>query len=78
MPVDGIPKHLVKKLTRAKFEQLIDQLVQSTIPPCQQALKDAGLTLPRLMKSSLLVVQPEFQWFRKWLKNCLEKNHQKE
>jgi molecular chaperone DnaK len=44
MPVDGIPKHLVKKLTRAKFEQLIDQLVQSTIPPCQQALRDAGLS----------------------------------
>ena len=44
MPVDGVPKHLVKKLTRAKFEQLIDQLVQSTIPPCQQAMKDAGLT----------------------------------
>jgi len=44
MPVDGVPKHLVKKLTRAKFEQLIDQLVQSTIPPCQQALKDAGLS----------------------------------
>jgi len=44
MPVDGVPKHLVKKLTRAKFEQLIDSLMQSTIPPCQQALKDAGLT----------------------------------
>ncbi|HTX89220.1 MAG TPA: molecular chaperone DnaK [Bacteroidales bacterium] len=43
MPVDGIPKHLVKKLTRSKFEQLIDGLVQSTLPPCQQALKDAGL-----------------------------------
>ena len=43
MPVDGIPKHLVKKLTRSKFEQLIDSLVQSTIPPCQQALKDAGM-----------------------------------
>ena len=48
MPVDGIPKHLVKKLTRAKFEQLIDQLVQSTIPPCQQALKDAGLTASQI------------------------------
>jgi len=44
MPVDGIPKHLVRKLTRAKFEQLIDQLVQSTIPPCKQAMKDAGLS----------------------------------
>lgn len=43
MPVDGIPKHLVKKLTRAKFEQLIDQLMQSTIGPCEHALKDAGL-----------------------------------
>jgi len=43
MPVDGVPKHLVKKLSRAKFEQLIDTLVHSTIPPCEQALKDAGL-----------------------------------
>jgi molecular chaperone DnaK len=43
MPVDGVPKHLVKKLSRSKFEQLIDNLVHSTIPPCQQALKDAGL-----------------------------------
>jgi molecular chaperone DnaK len=48
MPVDGVPKHLVKKLTRAKFEQLIDQLVQSTIPPCQQALKDAGLSASQI------------------------------
>ena len=43
MPVDGVPKHLVKKLTRAKFEQLVDNLMQSTIPPCRQALQDAGL-----------------------------------
>ncbi len=43
MPVNGIPKHLVKTLTRAKFEQLCDSLIQSTIAPCQQALKDAGL-----------------------------------
>jgi molecular chaperone DnaK len=43
MPVDGVPKHLVKKLTRSKFEQLIDHLMQSTVPPCQQALKDAGM-----------------------------------
>ena len=43
MPVDGVPKHLVKKLTRSKFEQLVDKLMQSTIPPCQQALKDAGM-----------------------------------
>jgi molecular chaperone DnaK len=44
MPVDGIPKHLVKTLTRAKFESLIDTLVQATVEPCRKALKDAGLT----------------------------------
>jgi len=44
MPVDGIPKHLVRTLTRAKFEQLIDDLVRSTIEPCRNAMKDAGLT----------------------------------
>ncbi len=44
MPVNGIPKHLVKTLTRAKFEQLADHLIQATIVPCQQALKDAGLS----------------------------------
>ena len=44
MPVNGVPKHLVKTLTRAKFEQLCDSLIQATIVPCQQALKDAGMT----------------------------------
>ena len=44
MPVNGIPKHLVKTLTRAKFEQLADKLIQATIVPCEQALKDAGMT----------------------------------
>ena len=43
MPVDGIPKHLVKTLTRAKFEQLADDLIQRTIEPCRRALSDAGL-----------------------------------
>jgi molecular chaperone DnaK len=44
MPVDGIPKHLVKTLTRAQFEQLCDKLIQSTIEPCKKALKDAGMS----------------------------------
>ncbi|MBK9292647.1 MAG: molecular chaperone DnaK [Bacteroidetes bacterium] len=44
MPVDGVPKHLVRKLTRAKFEQLNDHLIRATIEPCRQALKDAGLS----------------------------------
>ena len=43
MPVDGVPKHLVKTLSRAKFEQLIDNLVQRTMEPCKKALSDAGL-----------------------------------
>jgi molecular chaperone DnaK len=43
MPVNGIPKHLVKTLTRAKFEQLADKLIQRTIEPCKSALKNAGL-----------------------------------
>ncbi len=43
MPVDGVPKHLVRKLTRAKFEMLADRLFQDTIKPCTDAIKDAGL-----------------------------------
>lgn len=42
--VDGVPKHLVLKLSRAKFEQLADNLVQRTLTPCREALKDAGLS----------------------------------
>ena len=44
MPVDGIPKHLVRTLSRAKFEQLVDDLVKRTLEPCRQALKDAGIS----------------------------------
>jgi len=44
MPVDGIPKHLVKTLTRAKFEQLADKLIQATLEPCKKALSDAKLS----------------------------------
>jgi molecular chaperone DnaK len=45
MPVDGIPKHLVRTLTRSAFEQLIDDLVKRTIEPCKTALKNAGLAI---------------------------------
>ncbi len=48
MPVNGIPKHLVKTLTRAKFEQLCDKLIQSTIEPCRKAVKDAGITTAKI------------------------------
>jgi molecular chaperone DnaK len=43
MPVDGVPKHLVRSLSRAKFEQIVDSLVKRTIEPCATALKAAGL-----------------------------------
>ncbi|RYY40535.1 MAG: molecular chaperone DnaK [Chitinophagaceae bacterium] len=46
--VDGVPKHLVKKLTRAKFEQLADSLFERCLRPCEQALKDAGLTISQI------------------------------
>ena len=44
MPVGGIPKHLVRTLTRAKFEQLADRLIQACVAPCESALRDAGLS----------------------------------
>ena len=44
MPVDGVPKHLVRTLSRAKFEQLSDSLIQRTIEPCKTALKNSGLS----------------------------------
>jgi molecular chaperone DnaK len=44
MPVDGMPKHLVTTLTRAKFEQLADKLIRATVTPCEKALKNANLT----------------------------------
>jgi len=44
MPVDGIPKHLVRSLTRAKFEQLADSLIRRTLEPCKRAMKNAGYT----------------------------------
>ncbi len=42
--VDGVPKHLVQKISRAKFEQLADELVERTLKPCKEALNDAGLS----------------------------------
>lgn len=46
--VDGVPKHLVKKLTRAKFEQLADVLFERCLKPCEQALKDAGVSASQI------------------------------
>jgi len=46
--VDGVPKHLVLKLTRAKFEQLADKLFERCLKPCEEALKDAGYTTSQI------------------------------
>jgi molecular chaperone DnaK len=46
--IDGVPKHLVKKLTRAKFEQLADALFERCLKPCEQALKDAGVSASQI------------------------------
>src|SRR5215216_1092808 len=46
--VDGVPKHLVKKLTKAKFEQLSDKLFERCLRPCEQAMKDAGLSVSQI------------------------------
>ena len=46
--VDGVPKHLVKKLTRAKFEQLADKLFERCLKPCEQSLKDAGISVSQI------------------------------
>ncbi len=54
MPVDGIPKHLVKTLSRAKFEQLADKLIQATIEPCRKALSDAGLSASEITEVILV------------------------
>src|SRR5512133_3814655 len=48
MPVDGIPKHLVKTLTRANFEKICDKLIQACIEPCKIALKDSGLAVSEI------------------------------
>ena len=48
MPVNGIPKHLVKTLTRAQFEKLCDSLIQATLEPCRKAISDAGVSLSQI------------------------------
>jgi molecular chaperone DnaK len=48
MPVNGIPKHLVRSLSKSKFEQLADSLIQRTLEPCRLALKDAGLNVSQI------------------------------
>ncbi len=46
--VDGVPKHLVKKLSRAKFEQLVDDLIRRTLDPCRKAVEDSGFSVSQI------------------------------
>lgn len=46
--IDGVPEHLVKKLTRAKFEQLVDDLVRRTLEPCRKAVEDSGVSIGQI------------------------------
>ncbi|MCS7004078.1 MAG: molecular chaperone DnaK [Cytophagales bacterium] len=48
MPIDGVPKHLVKTLTRAKFEQLIDDLIKRMMEPCARAIKNSGISVDQI------------------------------
>src|SRR5690606_14815 len=52
--VDGVPKHLVKKLSRAKFEQLVDDLVKRTLEPCRKAVEDAGVSTSQIAEVILV------------------------
>jgi molecular chaperone DnaK len=52
--MDGVPKHLVTKLSRAKFEQMIDPLVERSLEPCRKALADSGLSLSQISEVILV------------------------
>jgi molecular chaperone DnaK len=46
--IDGVPKHLVKKITRARFEQLVDDLIRRTLEPCRKAIEDSGISVSQI------------------------------
>jgi molecular chaperone DnaK len=52
--MDGVPKHLVTKLSRAKFEQMIEPLVERSLEPCRKALADSGLSLSQISEVILV------------------------
>jgi molecular chaperone DnaK len=77
MPVDGIPKHLVKKLTRSKFEQLTDSLFNATIEPCKKALKSAGMTASDIDEVILVGGSTRIPAIQEKVKNFFGKNPSK-
>src|ERR1051326_8222969 len=77
MPVDGVPKHLVKKLTRAKFEQLCDDLLQRALEPCKKALADAGLKTSDINEVILVGGQTRMPKVQEIVKNFFGKEPHK-
>ncbi len=77
MPVDGIPKHLVKTLTRSKFEQLSDSLINATIEPCRKALKNAGMTANDIDEIILVGGSTRIPAVQEKVKNFFGKNPSK-
>ena len=77
MPVDGIPKHLVRSLPRAKFEQLISDIVERTIAPCRKALKSAGLTVDDIDEVILVGGSTRIPMIQAAVKNLFKKDPSK-
>jgi len=77
MPVDGVPKHLAKTLTRAKFEQLSDALFQRSIAPCRQALSDAHLSASDIDEVLLVGGSTRIPYVQELVKNFFGKEPNK-
>lgn len=77
MPVDGVPKHLVKTLTRAKFEQLADKFIKACVAPCTQALKDAGYSAADIDEVILVGGSTRIPAIQDEVQKYLAKLHQK-
>jgi len=77
MPVNGIPKHLVKTLTRANFEKICDKLIQACIEPCKLALKDSGLSVSDINEVLLVGGSTRIPAIQQLLKNSSGVYHPK-
>lgn len=77
MPVDGVPKHLVKTLSRSKFEQLTDSLVNATIEPCRKALKGAGISASEIDEVILVGGSTRIPAVQEKVKNFFGRNPSK-